>query len=455
MFYTLILSVCLITALLFILTPTFTNNKGFYQGHSRNGAPPSLMTLVFSQVTTWIFARSLMNAAILGFYYGLWGVLAYATYYLSFLTGGLIVDKLRFSLGYADIQSFFNDCYGRYGTICYNFLIVIRLISEIFANLIVIGLIFGVYGSQTYFTAIALLSVIVLFYSMKGGLSAALKTDLVQMSLFLIMLAVLSISMLINQHFDAAVIFNFSFHISQPGPILLFVALLQVWSYPLHDPVMMDRGFLADRKTTQRSFYHAAWISILCIISFGLLGVFAGSNAVADESLNQALSRLLGPETFWVLNAALIISAMSTLDSSLASAAKLLVINMRICRPSINNGRWVMFIFMLAALAFIVYGDRDLFSAVAVSGTASLFLVPVIFFNLFAGRRDIPLWSFLASFLIAIIGAALYFTESSSYSSLLGEVHKYTKLLYICLIVIGSSMTLFYVGGLSRQIIKR
>ena len=90
MFYTLILSVCLITALLFILTPAFTNNKGFYQGHSRNGAPPSLMTLVFSQVTTWIFARSLMNAAILGFYYGLWGVLAYATYYLSFLTGGLI-----------------------------------------------------------------------------------------------------------------------------------------------------------------------------------------------------------------------------------------------------------------------------------------------------------------------------------------------------------------------------
>ena len=43
----------------------------------------------------------------------------------------------------------------------------------------------------------------------------------------------------------------------------------------MHDPVMMDRGFLSDRSTTRASFLHAAWISILCIIVFGSFGVIA------------------------------------------------------------------------------------------------------------------------------------------------------------------------------------
>jgi len=109
---------------------------------------------------------------------------------------------------------------------------------------------------------------------------------------------------------------------------------------------------------------------------------------------------------------------------------------------------------MLAALAFVFYGDRDLFSAVAVSGTASLFLVPVIFFNIFAGRSDIPVWSLLAGFSIALVGAGLYFTESSAYSSLLGESHKYNKLLYITMAVLISNMALFYLGTFFKQAVK-
>ena len=49
----------------------------FFDGKSE-GLEPNLWTLVFSQVTTWIFARSLMNAAILGFFYGFAGTLAYS-----------------------------------------------------------------------------------------------------------------------------------------------------------------------------------------------------------------------------------------------------------------------------------------------------------------------------------------------------------------------------------------
>ena len=83
------------------------------------------------------------------------------------------------------------------------------------------------------------------------------------------------------------------FAIDEPGPILLLVALLQVWSYPMHDPVMMDRGFLADRATTRKSFLHAAWLGVACILAFGLIGVDAGdtdreADLLADRAAGLA-----------------------------------------------------------------------------------------------------------------------------------------------------------------------
>ncbi len=133
-----------------ILAPKAENAGAFFQGVSTTGRQPGLITLTFSQVTTWIFARSLMNAAILGFYYGIWGTLAYAFYYFSFLTGGRIVDSLRFEHGFNSVQDFLRDRFGAWGTGCYNFVIGIRLISEVFANLLVIGILFGVAGTNIY-----------------------------------------------------------------------------------------------------------------------------------------------------------------------------------------------------------------------------------------------------------------------------------------------------------------
>jgi hypothetical protein len=94
--YALIAIAGIIAMLSILLAPTAKTVNSFFSGASPQGKAPSLFTLTFSQVTTWIFARSLMNAAILGYFYGLWGTLAYAAYYLSFLTGSKIVDNIRF-----------------------------------------------------------------------------------------------------------------------------------------------------------------------------------------------------------------------------------------------------------------------------------------------------------------------------------------------------------------------
>ncbi|WP_243647281.1 sodium:solute symporter family transporter [Aestuariirhabdus litorea] len=429
-----------------LLSRRTSNPDTFFRGHSEQGTAPGLWTLVFSQVTTWIFARSLLNAAILGYYYGIWGTLAYALYYLSFITGGIIIDQLRFRHGFNSIQAFLEDRFGNWGSRCYNLVIGVRLISEVFANLLVIGILFGAVGSQLYTAAIIGFAAVTLLYSMLGGLHASLRTDLLQMLVFIATLALL---IGLATHSGVLSLDNLlfkEFQISDPGPVLMLVALLQVWSYPMHDPVMMDRGLLADRPTTRKSFLHAAWISILCILAFGSLGIVAGAQAQSGEAMTDALQRLLGDLPMLLFNAALVISAMSTLDSTLSSSSKLVIIDMKLLPTRVSNGRGVMLLFMLLGVWLVFVGNKDLFSAVAVSGTASMYLLPVIFFSLLGGRRDIPLWSYLGSFALALAGAALYFTESSGYSQLMGDAHKYSKLLLICLVVLVGGCTLFALG---------
>ena len=445
----LIVAMVVLSAVSFASVRRSANNNGFYLGLSEEGMPPGLLTLVLSQVTTWIFARSLLNAAILGFYYGIWGTVAYAVYYLSFFTGGAIVDSLRFRHGAHSVQTFLSDKFGKPGVACYNFVIGVRLVSEVFANLLVVGILFGAAGGFAYSAAIIVFALVTLGYAVIGGLRASLNTDAVQMTLFVFTLSLLAGTMFVHEEFMTDTLLFMPFDISSPGVALIAVAFMQIWSYPMHDPVMMDRGFLADRETTKRSFLHAGWLSFVCIFLFGLLGVFAGANANENEEMQAALLRLLGEWPMLLFSLSLLISAMSTLDSTLSSSAKLIVMDMKKLPQTLASGRMVMALFMLAGLLMVFFGGKDLFGAVAVSGTASMYLAPVVFFNLWGGAQNIPKWSYLVSFAAAMSGAALYFSESSGYSDIItfaGAEHKYTKLLLICTAVLIIGNTAFAIG---------
>lgn len=67
----------------FMLAPRARTPEGFFFGSSPAGVAPGVWTLTFSQVTTWIFARSLLNAGILGYFFGIAGALAYAAVAVS------------------------------------------------------------------------------------------------------------------------------------------------------------------------------------------------------------------------------------------------------------------------------------------------------------------------------------------------------------------------------------
>ena len=434
----------------FLLARRPVDANGFFRGWSSDGRMPGLLTLIFSQVTTWIFARSLLTAAILGYYYGIAGGLAYTAYYLSFLTGAAIIRAIRFRHGFDSVQDFLRDRFGTGGVACYNVVIGVRLLSEVFANLLVIGIIFGAAGSTAYASAIIVLAVATLGYSMLGGLSASLRTDVFQMAAFLVVFAVVLVMLFGAEAWSWGAVASSSPDITKPGWVLLAVAGLQVWSYPLHDPVMMDRGFIGDERATMRSFGHAAWISMICILGFSLLGVFAGLNALEGETMQVALARLLGETTMIFVNLALIISAVSTLDSTLSSASKLTIADMAVASPTVSNGRIAMALFMVGGLIFLFGGTKDLYSAVAVSGTASMYLAPVIFFSIWGGVRQIPAWSYYLSFVTALAGAVLYYLEAGGMVGLItpltGLEHKYAKLLAISVIVLVVGNGAFVLG---------
>jgi Na+/proline symporter len=438
--YLLIIVLTATVLLCLLLSPRVQTADGFFKGVSESGAAPSLWTLVLSQVTTWIFARSLMTAAILGFYYGVAGALAYAAYYASFITGGKIIDHLRFKHGKENIQSFMQAQFGTIGSHCYNFVIVLRLLSEVFSNLLVITLlleqVFGINDTVIHLLAMAVVAVVTAAYSMFGGLQASIRTDVLQAVLVIAALIMLFMLMLFHPGFNWYAVLSSSPDATNPGWILLIVAFLQVWSYPLHDPVMMDRGFLADRSVTRKSFNYAAVISVVCILIFALLGVFAGIVKLDGEQMIETLTRLFGEFYMMAFVFALVISATSTLDSTFSSAAKLVAVDMKLVEATPANGRWIMLAFLTGGGAFLLLDSKDLYAAVAVSGTVSMFLAPVIFFTIW-GNRSVQNWALITAFITAISGGLLYMLESAAYTNMLeplfGYTHKYSKLLIICI----------------------
>ena len=431
-----------------LAAPRRASVEGFFGGAGATGAAPGLWVLVLSQVTTWIFARSLMNAAILGYYYGIMGTLAYAAYYGAFISGGFIVGRLR-AKGARSVQSWLASEFGTLGTGCYNFVIALRLLSEVFANLLVVGLIFGAVMPGMSTPAILLVAALGLGYSLWGGLSAALRTDVVQMLVFLVVF-VLAFGALIS-----APDFDFGAVITAPGTagayngwVLLAVAALQVFSYPAHDPVMMDRGFIADEATTRRSFLHAFWISTLLIIGFGMFGIQAGLiGAKYDGELIGTWGAILPQWVFAALLVSLLISALSTLDSALASSARLVVEELRLAPKTLLGGRLAMAGFMAAGTVLTLWGNQTLFDAVAVSGTASLFLTPVLVFGLIGGRRMAP-WAYLVAFAAAMIGAMAYLFRGVTWvAMILPQGHKYEQLLIICIVVLAIGFIAGLIGS--------
>ena len=111
------------SVLMFLISPYAKTNNVFFKAKSDQNKTAGVFLLTSSMVISWIFAKSITNAANLGKAFGFVGGMAYATYYLSFLVAGLVIYRMRTKGGYSSIHHFIGSKFGKQAVVIFSLLI--------------------------------------------------------------------------------------------------------------------------------------------------------------------------------------------------------------------------------------------------------------------------------------------------------------------------------------------
>jgi len=391
----------------FFLAPRADGHRGFLWARSSTGASPSTPLLTASVLVTWIFAKSITNAANLGEKFGLVGGLAYAAWYLSIPIAGLLIYRIR-KAGHEGIIPFLTARFGPGAAFLFSAAILIRLFNEVWSNTEVVASYFGAAGSWTFYLAAAVFTAGVLLYTLRGGLRASIFTDQLQLGLQIILLFWV-LSLILPAHPIAAVAQTAHFRLDA-GLDLLLVGLLQASSYPFHDPVLTDRAFVNEPRKMLKAFLIAGLLGAAMIVLYSLIGVhakLAGAAGPGDAPLRAA--RLLGAGAVVVISILMMNSAGACVDSTFSAVARFAAVDLAGeggAHPSgfrglfaplrrftardqgVRLGRLVMVFFAIFGNLPLLW-HADILKATTVSGTMVLGLAPA--FLLWRFHRPAPL----------------------------------------------------------------
>ena len=365
--------------LFFMIAPYSKTVDQFFAAQSSEGKKPGVWILTASLVISWIFAKSITNAANLGLEFGMVGGVAYSVYYVSFIVGGYIIYQLRVNGNFSSIHQFLHTRFGRSAVVVFSILIGLRLFNEVWSNTMVIGSYFGEPGERPYILSILLVTILTLAYTVKGGLRSSLLTDAIQLIFFGMMLLILLSLIIPDKEVTTYQMISSGSWTMSTGLNLMLAALLQCLSYPFHDPVLTDRGFISTPKITLKSFVYAAVIGAFCIILFSFVGIYAAQKGLVGQAPVE-VAKLLGVAGMLAMNFIMITSAASTLDSTFSSFSKLVVIDLgQEKMKTVRRGRMMMVLIVLLGTIPIFF-NPEILSATTVSGTMVMGLAPVFIF---------------------------------------------------------------------------
>lgn len=366
---------------MYAVSPRSSDEAGFFRGHDEQGRPASEAALMLSIFISWIFAKSVTNAANLGASYGIVGGLAYACYWLSIPLAGMVIYRLRTREGATGMVPFLIGKYGRGAALAFSAAILIRLFNEVWSNTAVVGGYYGETGSGSFVAAALLFTAAVLFYSLKGGLRSSIFSDVIQAIVFIVFVGVV-LAFVVPALSPGELLGQGAFALNAGGDLVL-VALLQVLSYPFHDPVLTDRGFISREKTMLRAFIVAGALGFAAILAFSLVGVHARLEGLAASgNVPAEVARGLGFAGFFAMVVVMVSSAGSTLDSTFTSLSKLVARELPLLAGRLPSAR-AMSIGSLTMVAFALLGNlpmiagTDILKATTISGTMVIGLAPI------------------------------------------------------------------------------
>lgn len=368
--------------LVFVISPRTVNFAGFFDGVDDHGRETSLTMLTASTFISWIFAKSVTNAANLGAKYGIVGGISYAVYWLCIPLCGLLIYRLRKKYQARGIVSFLTKNYGPLAAGFFSLAIFIRLFNEVWSNTTVVGGYFGVTGSTAFIIAALFFTLITAIYSVQGGLRSAIITDFVQTIIFMIFVVITLVVILpkrpIGEYISSG-IWNL-----ENGVDLILVSFIQIFSYPFHDPVLTDRGFLTDEKEMLKAFAISGIGGFIVIVLFSFVGVYSKLEGMPlTDNIPAQVAMQIGPMMLLFMSIVMMTSAGSTLDSAFSSLSKLIAIdvphflNVKIDeKKAFWLGRAVIIFFAIVGNIPTLFGTNIL-AATTISGTMVIGLAPI------------------------------------------------------------------------------
>jgi Na+/proline symporter len=418
----------------------------FFGGRDESGRETSGFFLTSSVLISWIFAKSVQNAADLGQRFGLPGGAAYAAYWLSFIVAGVVLFRLRRS-GFRSIHHFLGERFGTGAIWLFSLILLIRLWNEIWSNTIVMAQYFGPRESTAYYVASWAVTALVLAYVLKGGLRSSIVTDTVQM-----VMAAVILFLILAYVFPAAkpgrMVSSGSWTLAG-GVDLILVAFLQIFSYPFHDPVMTDRAFITEPRKMLRSFMTAGVLGVLFILLFSFVGIYNRAAGIGgNATLNTAAA--FGLPLLFLMNLMMLTSGCSTIDSTFSSIGKLVSLEVlagwKVDKVVLARGAMVV----LGILGnLMLYARPAILSATTVSGTMVIGLTPVF---LLSGWRRAGAASYHASVLLGLLfglGLSLNWFHGSVGAG------KYGNLLWVNLVGISLCFAVYVLGAWLRPAAAR
>lgn len=373
---------------LYLVSPTtrIDDEAGFFEGAHADGRQVGAWALTASVLITWIFAKSITNAANLGATFGLVGGVAYATYWLGIPFAGWVLGAIRRATGARTLVGFLVGRFGQAAGGAFLLAILIRLYNEVWSNTLVVGTYFGTKGSMGFYLAVAVFTGATLAYALKGGLRSSIVTDAVQAGLTAFLVAIVLFAVVPRT--GVSTVTTSGDWTLVGGVDLLLVALLQVFSYPFHDPVLTDRAFIAPVPTVRRAFAWAGGLGGAVIVISSLLGIYAFLEQLpVMEDAPRIVGQAFGAGTLIAVNVLMMASAGSTIDSALSSVARLTVADAPAVSPRfdrlIASARRIR-VGRLAMVVGVVLGsvplllDATILQATTISGTMVLGLAPII-----------------------------------------------------------------------------
>lgn len=406
-----------------------TDTDYFLAGRSLG---PVLAT--FSIFATWFGAETCIGTAGKVYRQGLSGAHADPfTYALCIFLMGFVFSRILWRKKITTIPDLFRARFGPRAEILGALIMIPSSLVWAGAQIRAFGEIIHVTTDYGVVVAVTVAALVVITYTISGGLLADAYTDLIQGGALIVGLVVLLCVMLLDLGGVSAAVaqvpqLRLDFFRSDPGVSTL--AAWEMWLVPLLGSLMAQE--LVSRMSASRSesvAFHSSWRAGLLYLVVGLMPVMIGllgrmyyPELESTDSIMPLLAkRHLGLFLYVIFVGALVSAILSTVDSTLLAISALVTHNLVFPRlPQLSDERRVFFarlgVFVSGLLAYLIAFSSDsvtelVETASSLGGPTILVIVSFALFSKFGSQRS-AVAAMVASVLTWFLGHFVFAWEA-------------------------------------------